>query len=399
VIVRWSGREAHALREAMRLSIDDFAAHAKVSPRSVARWAQRGMHIRLRWDVQRLLDGVLAAAGPQVQARLAELLTPPASPEAWPEAPTPAPHLHALIDTMLDPPRPGREKPRLIHLERAIARTHMAIQSCRYARAGDELPDLMRLLASAQAHPDPAVTPRLCKLAADTYRVATDLLLKLDDVPMAMLAAQRCEREAGASGQPVAIAAADRATVRVLTRCGLQRHAAGLARRAADRLASTTNLDGPRPLSGYGTLLLRGAVAHAGAGERSEAMMLLGEASGIAARLGEDANFGWTAFDPADVALHRMSALLSLGDAGMALHVARELDPRRIRLLERRAAWHLGTARACHTLGKRADARIALRHAESIAPDEIHLRPANRTLAEELGLRVHGRRSPDRTSR
>jgi hypothetical protein len=394
VIDRWSGREAHALRQAMRMSIDDFAAHAQVSPRSVARWAQRGVHIRLRWDVQRLLDGVLAAAGPQVQARLTELLASPEHPRSL-DRPT----LHALIDAMLHPARPGPEAPRLIHLERAVARTHMAVQSCQYARAGDELPGLMRLVAAAQATPDPRVPQRLCKLAAEVYWIATDLLLKLDDVPMAMLAAQRCEREARASGQPLAIAGADRATVRVLTRCGQQRHAASLARRAADRLASATGLDGPRPLSGYGALLLRGAIAHAGAGERSEAMLLLGEASGIAARLGEDANFGWTAFDPANVALHRMSALLSLGDAGMALHVAGELDPQRIRPLERRAAWHVGTARACHTLGKEADARAAIQRAESIAPDEIHLRPANLMLAEELGLRVDGRRSPGRTSR
>lgn len=168
--------------------------------------------------------------------------------------------------------------------------------------------------------------------------------------------------------------------VRVLTRCGRPGQAAAVARDAAGRLASATSLDGPRPRSGYGALLLGGAVAHAAAGQRAEAMSLLGEATPIAAELGEDANYGWTAFAPANVALHRMSALLSLGDPGMALYVAKELDPQRIRLPERRAALHLETARACHTLGRRPEADAALRHASDISPAET------RAVATQLGL-------------
>lgn len=372
MIVRWSGREAHALRQAMHMSIDDFARHTEVSPRSVARWAQRGAQIRLRWDVQRLLDGVLADAGPQVQARLTALLSPPE------EEPPPSSKVdthHGLIDALLTPAPPADGRPYLINLECSLARLHIAVQSCRYARAAADLPSLLRSIEGASP-PD-----RRGKLAADAYRLATDLLLKLDDVPMAMLAAQRASAAAATCGQPLAIAASTRATAGVLTRCGRFSHAAALARDAADRLASATSLDGPRPQSGYGALLLGGAVAHAAGGERAEAMRLLGEASGIAARFGEDANYGWTAFGPANVALHRMSALLSLGDPGLALHVAGELDPHRIRLPERRAAWHLGTARACHTLGRQADAHTALRHAGSISPAETL------SLAAELGLK------------
>lgn len=372
MIVRWSGREAHALRQAMHLSIDAFARHAQVSPRSVARWAQRGAQIGLRWDVQRLLDGVLAEAGPQVRERLAALLS------STLEDPSPSKvdnHHTALIDAMLAP-SPATEPVHLIHLERGLARLHMAVQSCRFPQAAAELPGLLRQIQGA--HPP----DRRATLTAEAHRLAADLLLKLDDVPMAMLAAQRAEQAAHDCGHAIAIAAASRTTVRVLTRCGRTPQAATLARAAADRLAAATDLTGPRPQSGYGALLLGGAVAHAACGERTDAMRLLGEAAGIAAPLGEDANYGWTAFAPANVALHRMSALLSLGDPGMALHVAKELDPQRIRLPERRAAWHLGTARACHTLGRPAEAHTALRHASAISPDET------RTVAWELGLKT-----------
>jgi len=372
VIVRWSGREAHALRQAMRLSIDDFARHAEVSPRSVARWAQRGEQIRLRWDVQRLLDRVLAEAGPQVQARLTALLSP--SQEQTPP-PSKVDTHQTLTDALLSPCPPA-EPPRLIHLERALARVHVAIQSCHYDRAAADLPGLIHLIEGAQPR------QRRGKLAADACRLATDLLLTLGDVPMAMLAAQRAEAAAATDGQPLAIAASAGATVRVLTRCGQESHAATLARGAADRLACATDLAGPRHQSGYGALLLGGADAHAARGQRNEAMTLLGEAAGFATRLGEHANFGWTAFDPANVALHRMSALLRLGDPGMALHVARELDPHQIRLPERRAAWHLDTARACHTLGRHAETLAALQNARTISPAETRL------LAAELGCNM-----------
>jgi hypothetical protein len=197
---------------------------------------------------------------------------------------------------------------------------------------------------------------------------------------MAMLAAQRAETAALGSGHPLTIAAASRTTVRVLTRCGRAAHATVLASNAAENLATVTCLAGPRPQSGYGALLLGGAVAHAARGQRTEAMTLLGEATEIASRLDEDANFGWTAFAPANVTLHRMSALLSLGEPGLALHVAKELEPQRLRLAERRAAWHLDTARACHILGKRAEADAALRLADGISPTE------SRSVAAELGL-------------
>lgn len=181
MIVDWSGREAHALRQAMRLSIDGFARHAKVSPRSVARWAQLGARIRPRWDVQRLLDRVLADAGPEVQTRLTALLSAP-TPSS--EAPS---NVDALIDALVRPAPPPEGTTRLIHAERALARVHMALQSCRYAQASADLPDLIRLIAATSP------VRRRAKLTAEAYRICAELMLKLDDVPMAMLAAQRAE--------------------------------------------------------------------------------------------------------------------------------------------------------------------------------------------------------------
>jgi transcriptional regulator with XRE-family HTH domain len=385
VVAVWSGREAQALRAAMRLSIDDFAGRAGVSRRSVAKWSQLGTRTRLRWDVQRNLDQLLSSAGPEVHARLTELLE---RPERAPTGGTDPIWASTLVAALLDPPPPvegARARP-LLHLERAIARARMALQACQYGIAVGEIVRLLPALAVAGADPQLAFPWRVRKIASDAYDVLAWLLLKLEEVPLAMLAAQRCEREAEASGQPLAIAAGRRATVRVLTRCGQEHHAATLAAQAADRLSESTALDGPRPLSAYGALLLRGAEAHACAGGRTEAMTLLGEAAAVARRLGMDGNFGWTAFGPTDVALHRISALLALGDPGMALHVARGVDPHRITVTERRVALHLDTAQAWHRLGNDPAARAALEWASTLAPDEVRLRSANRALAEQLKL-------------
>ncbi|HCT78697.1 MAG TPA: hypothetical protein DGT23_19360, partial [Micromonosporaceae bacterium] len=73
----WSGREAHALREALRMSIDDFAVHLGASRRGVAKWSVRGSAVKLRWDMQRALDAALAKATSEERNRLQQLLDSP----------------------------------------------------------------------------------------------------------------------------------------------------------------------------------------------------------------------------------------------------------------------------------------------------------------------------------
>jgi tetratricopeptide (TPR) repeat protein len=366
----------------MRLSTDEFAERVGVSRRSVAMWSRRGASVRLRWDVQRVLDRLVSTAAPEVRARLTQLLAAPDHGSTR-GAPALSAAAAALVDALLNP-APDTPAPPLIHLERAVARAHMSMQACEYRQALDDLPRLLRLLAAARG--DHGCSWRVHKLSADAFHLAAALLLKLDEVPLAMLAAQRGEHQARVSGQPLSVAAGQRATIRVLTRCGQERNAAVMARTAAQRLVSETSLDGPRPLSAYGALLLGGALAYARAEARTEAMSLLSEASEAARRLGRDGNFGWTAFGPTNVTLHRIGVLLDLGDPGMAVHVAQGVDPQRITLAERKAAYHLGTARALERLGKPAQARAALHLADRVAPDEVRLRPANRALAEKLGV-------------
>jgi formylglycine-generating enzyme required for sulfatase activity len=72
-VLRWSGREARALREARRMSVREFAAHLGVSDRVVSKWEAGGPSIRPRPFNQAALDTSLARSSAEVKARFAAI--------------------------------------------------------------------------------------------------------------------------------------------------------------------------------------------------------------------------------------------------------------------------------------------------------------------------------------
>ncbi|MFJ1756639.1 NB-ARC domain-containing protein [Kitasatospora sp. NPDC088134] len=76
-VQRWSGREARALREALRMSVRAFAAHLGVSDRTVSKWEAGGEQLFPVPDSQALLDTVLDRADPDAVERFREILGVP----------------------------------------------------------------------------------------------------------------------------------------------------------------------------------------------------------------------------------------------------------------------------------------------------------------------------------
>lgn len=74
MVVRWSGRQARALREARRMSVRAFAAHLGVTVAAVSNWEKRADQARLRYETQQILDTDLARAPADVRARFEALL-------------------------------------------------------------------------------------------------------------------------------------------------------------------------------------------------------------------------------------------------------------------------------------------------------------------------------------
>ncbi|MCP2337536.1 helix-turn-helix domain-containing protein [Actinomadura rupiterrae] len=73
-VEKWSGREARALREAMRLSVRDFAACLGISDRTVSMWEAAGTARTPRPHMQAILDTTLAKTSPDVQERFSQSL-------------------------------------------------------------------------------------------------------------------------------------------------------------------------------------------------------------------------------------------------------------------------------------------------------------------------------------
>jgi DNA-binding transcriptional regulator YiaG len=73
VIEQWTGREADALRRALRMTADEFAAHLRASPRAVAYWRERPSTV-LQAAAQRALDSTLEAAPDRAKAQFALLV-------------------------------------------------------------------------------------------------------------------------------------------------------------------------------------------------------------------------------------------------------------------------------------------------------------------------------------
>jgi transcriptional regulator with XRE-family HTH domain len=75
----WSGREARALRLALRLSVRLFADHLGLAARTVSKWEKLGEATIPRPDTQAVLDTALAQANADVHARFEQLLAEPAA--------------------------------------------------------------------------------------------------------------------------------------------------------------------------------------------------------------------------------------------------------------------------------------------------------------------------------
>jgi len=74
VIGHWTGREAQALRFALRLTVERFAEHLGVAARTVAKWEAQGSAIAPMPAIQAMLDTALERATPAQQARFQLLL-------------------------------------------------------------------------------------------------------------------------------------------------------------------------------------------------------------------------------------------------------------------------------------------------------------------------------------
>lgn len=277
-------------------------------------------------------------------------------------------------------------------LRKRVGEARRLFHTCDYTALERMLPGLIADLR--QAASDARATDVLSPLLATAYQTATSLLLKQHDQGTAWLAVGRAMAEAERFGDPLILASSVRVQAHVLAREKHTAQAVALVRRTADQLTGSYDRRSPEYLAAVGLLLLRGATAASSGGDRAATEEFLSEAKEVARYVCLDRPDAWANFDSTNVALHEVSALVALGDVGLALQTAHPLMRRRIPVPERRAALWLEVARACSRQGRLADGYRALRIAETCAAQDVR-RPSVRDLVADMAARDRRRTLPE----
>ena len=148
----------------------------------------------------------------------------------------------------------------------------------------------------------------------------------------------------------------------------------------------------PAVCSVAGALWLIAAVAAARRTDAAAAGERLDRAQRLADHLGEDANYRWTAFGPTNVAIHRVSVAVELGDAPSALAAAEAVDLDRLPdgLRSRRVQVQLDIAWAQAQRRRDAEALVALLEVERAAPQVTRRNAVARDTIRQLLARARG---------
>ncbi len=271
-------------------------------------------------------------------------------------------------------------------LAAGLAYMKTSYQKCDYETVSAELPELLDRMRAARQYVVGDERLALAGLTAQTLHVAASVLLKLDGQSLASVAADRSMEAARQSEDPREVGASARIVTHALMGAGQHGAAHRFAvARAAELPASSADAT-PDLLSVYGSLLLRGAIA-AGLDENgSAARAMLDEAADTADRLGGPGNHHWTAFSGDNVFAHRAAVEISLGNAGTAIEHIRRIQLDRLGIDERRATVCLDASRAYTQWGKFDLAVSALGGAAQISPQEVRVRPAARSLVQQIRM-------------
>lgn len=213
------------------------------------------------------------------------------------------------------------------------------------------------------------------------YQVAASTLTKLGEADLAWNASDRGIEAAQRSENPVIIGSLLRSVAHSLLSTGAYAEAVQLTHDAAEFFEPHLAGASRTMLSVYGTQLLAGSMAAARNEDRSTARDFLTAADTTARRLGSDDNRLWTAFGPTNVAIHRVSTAMELGDVQVAIDLGPGLDTSAVPT-ERRVRHSLEVARALSTSNKRDDALSTLLDAEQIAPEQVRYHFLSRHLVQ-----------------
>ncbi len=270
-------------------------------------------------------------------------------------------------------------------LRTAVAHLHASYQAADYTDVAAGLPSLLTDVDRLHAA-SPPEDREAALVYVEAYVLAAKLVTKLGDGELATVAADRCVNVAVVTGSQVAVSLAMYQVAAALLRGDRVADAERVVMAMADRADRDLRSDHPALVSAVGALWLLGAVIAARRTDRPEAESRLARSAALADLLGQDANYGFTAFGPTNVAIHRVSVSAELGDARGALEAAANVDASRLplALASRRAQVHLDLAWANAQRRRDAEATLHLLDAERIAPGAIRFNVITQEMVREM---------------
>jgi tetratricopeptide (TPR) repeat protein len=263
----------------------------------------------------------------------------------------------------------------------------LAFEAADYEVVGRALPAVLRDSQRSHAAFRQAGSARVL---AETYQITASTARKLGEFDLAWIAGDRGIAVAEETADQLLTATAAYRVANALLAMGRVDAAYALNVSIASRLEP--GLETLADRSVYGTMLLQAAIASARRGDNRETRGLIREAHEVAGRVGPARNDYHTAFGPVNVGIHRVSALVELGEGGTAVEAAAVVLREDLGQLprERRANHLVDVARGYSQWGKREQALATLLDAEQLAPAEVHCRPMARATITDLVYRARG---------
>ncbi|CAM5234742.1 HTH cro/C1-type domain-containing protein OS=Streptomyces fumanus OX=67302 GN=GCM10018772_31540 PE=4 SV=1 [Streptomyces fumanus] len=226
---------------------------------------------------------------------------------------------------------------------------------------------------------------------ASTYRTAHDISVKLGYYDLSAVALDRMGWAAERASDPCL--GAVRQYMRALVYFREGEYTIG-QRLIASGHGIVGQADTTREsLAVTGQLHLGASVIHARARNGDAVQRHLGEARSVARRIGDASEVHWLSFSPTNVALHRVSTAVEMGQYDDALKQARKVRLPASLATSRRAHFLIDRARTELETGQTGKALEHLIEARRVAPEQTRYHPGARETIR--GLVRTARRTPD----
>ncbi|MEV8517594.1 helix-turn-helix transcriptional regulator [Dactylosporangium sp. NPDC051484] len=183
-------------------------------------------------------------------------------------------------------------------VRRRVDGGHRAYQAADYERVVEELPALLSSADPLRSFGSGGGRREALASYVNAYAMAAKLLTKMGAADLALLSADRAASAAVDADSVEARGMAAYQVVCALLRADRAEDAEQLAVHMAEVVRREARPDAPSVISVAGALWLIGAVIAGRRTDRAEAWRRLDQADGLAAMLGHDGNFAWTAFGP-----------------------------------------------------------------------------------------------------